>query len=88
MVVIVSTPVLVTVGITYFRPDYRSILQEFIWQTPDVVPDLKRVHRFLNFWKENIEAVIHNVELAIPDHNGEATWRSVDWTGTYFRGHA
>lgn len=85
---ILSTEVLVTVGITYFRPDYQSILQEFIWQTPDVVPDLKRVHRFLNYWKEHIEAVIHNIDIAIPDHTGEAKWRSVDWCGTIVKGRS
>jgi uncharacterized protein Usg len=83
MVKLLSTPVLVTLNVTYFRPDYPSILNEFLWQTPDVIPDLVRVHRFLNFWKNEIEAVIHTIEVSIPDKSG--SWRSVDW---YFKGNA
>jgi uncharacterized protein Usg len=81
MVTILSTPVIVTVNVMYYRPDYRNILQEFLWQVPDVIPELQRVHRFLNFWKENIEAIIHQVEVAVPDRFGRPTWRSIDWSG-------
>ena len=81
MVTILSTPVLVTVNVMYFRPDYTSILNEFIWQTEDIVPELCRVHKFLNFWKDNIGAVIHRIEVAIPDKFGRPTWRGVDWMG-------
>lgn len=81
-----STRVLVTVGITYYRPDFRSILQEFVWQTPDIVPELVRVHKFLCFWKDHIDAVVERVEVTYP--NGiTSNWRSVDWVGTYFRGN-
>lgn len=85
MVTILSKPVLVTVNVTYYRPDYRSILNEFLWQTPDVVPELTRVHRFLAFWKDHIEAVIHKIEIAIPDNNGRSSWRNVDW---YVKGNS
>lgn len=81
MIAILSTPVLVTVNVTYYRPDYRNILQEFLWQVPDVVPQLIRVHRFLNFWREEIDAVIHQIEVAIPDKTGRPIWRNVDWYG-------
>ena len=45
-------------------PDYNNILQEFMWQLNDVVPEYPRVHRFLNHWHENIEAVIETVEVS------------------------
>lgn len=77
MVRILTTPVLVTVNVTYYRPDYRSILNEFLCQFDDIPPELKRVHKFLNFWKENIDAVIHKIEIAIPSHG--SSWRAVDW---------
>jgi len=50
---------IVTLNIIY----YHNILQEFIWQTQDVKPDYPRVHKFLNFWHENIDAVISEVFL-------------------------
>lgn len=79
MVKIVRTPVLVTLNVIYFRPDYRNLVQSFTWQTPDIVPELVRVHKFLKFWKENIEAIIESVEVSVPDKNGRPNWRNVDY---------
>ena len=45
-------------------PDYQNILQEFIWQTADTRPEYPRVHRFLNYWHNNIEAVIEEINIA------------------------
>jgi uncharacterized protein Usg len=45
-------------------PDHTHILQEFIWQTADIRPEYPRVHRFLNYWHDNIEAVISEVNIA------------------------
>jgi len=45
-------------------PDYNNVLQEFVWQTSDIIPEYPRVHRFLNYWQENIEAVISEVRIA------------------------
>lgn len=55
---------LVTVDILYWMPDYTNVLQKFVWQTSDIVPEYPRVHRFLNYWQENIEAVISEVRIA------------------------
>jgi uncharacterized protein Usg len=55
---------LVTLEIYYYMPDHSSIIREFIWQTDDYAPELPRVHKFLNYWKTNIEAVIKEVSLA------------------------
>ena len=55
---------IVTLNILYWMPDYNHILQEFIWQTADIRPEYPRVHRFLNYWHENIEAVISEVNIA------------------------
>ena len=55
---------LVTLNILYWMPDYNNILQQFIWQTKDIVPEYPRVHRFLNFWYKEIDAVIAEVHIA------------------------
>ena len=61
---------LVTVDILYWMPDYENVLQQFIWQTKDVVPDIPRVHKFLNYWHDNIDAVISEVMVAdTTDHS-------------------
>lgn len=55
---------LVTLNVLYYRPDHSWLLQDFTWQTYDVVPRLPRIQKFLDFWRTDIEAVIHSVELA------------------------
>ena len=65
----------VLVKVIYFMPDYNALLNEFAWQTDDVWPEIPRVHKFLNFWKENIEAKINNVYVA---HTYSTTWRRLD----------
>ena len=55
---------IVTLSVLYWMPDYKHILQEFIWQTADVRPEYPKVHRFLNYWHDNIEAVISEIYIA------------------------
>jgi uncharacterized protein Usg len=55
---------IVTLSVLYWMPDYKHILQEFIWQTADVRPEYPRVHRFLNYWHDNIESVISEIYIA------------------------
>lgn len=57
-------PKLVTLNILYYRVDYQNLIQEFLWQTYDVTPELPKIHNFLIFWKNNIEAVIKEVNVA------------------------
>ena len=60
----ILTREIVIVNVHYWMPDYTNILQEFIWQTEDLVPEIPRVHKFLNFWHENIDAVISEVQIS------------------------
>lgn len=69
---------LITVDIFYFMPDHPSLVQEFMWQTEDVAPELKRVHRFLNHWKNNIDAVIQEIILCGANYNTSRSFRSID----------
>ena len=62
MIILKNT--IVTVSVFYWMPDYRHVLQEFIWQTDDIRPEYPRVHKFLNYWHENIEAIIAEVRIA------------------------
>lgn len=55
---------LATAEVLYYMPDHPALLQSFVWQTLDLAPDYPRIHRFLNFWKREIDAVIHPVRLA------------------------
>ena len=61
MILIKNT--IVTVNVFYWMPDYQHVLQQFICQTDDVRPEYPRVHKFLNYWHDNIEAVIEEIEI-------------------------
>ncbi len=66
----------VTVNVNYWMPDYRSVLQEFIWQTNDYVPKLPRVHKFLNYWHHEIDAVISQVYVSVLE-DGDIKWQQI-----------
>jgi uncharacterized protein Usg len=55
---------LTTASVLYYMPDSPALLQEFVWQTLDLAPEFPRIHRFLDFWRREIEAVIHSVTVA------------------------
>ena len=55
---------LTTTEVLYYMPDHPDLLQSFLWQTLDIAPDYPRVHRFLEFWRREIDAVIHSVAIS------------------------
>lgn len=55
---------LATAEVLYYMPDHPALLQSFTWQTLDLAPSYPRIHKFLEFWRAEIEAVIHSVRLA------------------------
>lgn len=55
---------LTTAEVLYYLPDHPALLQRFLWQTLDLSPEYPRVHRFLDFWRREIDAVIHSVTLS------------------------
>jgi uncharacterized protein Usg len=61
MIIIKNT--IVTVNVFYWMPDSQHILQQFVWQTDDIRPEYPRVHEFLNYWYDNIEAVIEEIKI-------------------------
>ena len=61
MIIIKNT--IVTVNVFNWMPDSQHILQQFVWQIDDIRPEYPRVHKFLNYWHDNIEAVIEEIEI-------------------------
>ena len=55
---------LTTAHILYRLPDYRNILQTYVWQEYDLSPDFPTLKRFLSFWKKEIEGPLHSVTIA------------------------
>jgi len=50
--------------VIYFLPDYNSILQEFVFQQYDTLPEYPKLKKFIRFWRKNIEAEIHRVDFS------------------------
>ena len=69
---------LATAEVLYYMPDHPSLLQSFVWQTLDLAPEYPRIHRFLNYWKREIDAVIHSVRLASGENLAPAKIQAAD----------
>lgn len=67
--IIINKKRIVTVNVLYYIPNYQNLIQEFLWQTEDIVPELYRVHKFLNFWKNNIDAIIKEIIVSYAAKN-------------------
>ena len=64
-----------TVQVVYYIPDYLNIVQEFIWQTEDQIPEYPRITKFLNYWDKNIDGPIKEVYIY---DQGQSNIRRVD----------
>ena len=69
MLVIIRRKTLVTLNVFYWMPDYENILQQFIWQTMDIKPKYPRIHRFLDYWHNNIDAIVNEVVICDSERN-------------------
>ena len=61
-----------TVEIVYHMPDHPSLLQTFIWQYMDLAPDYPELHKFLDFWRKNLDGALHSVRVMSKDIVGPA----------------
>ncbi len=54
---------LTTAEILYHLPDHPTLLQTYIWQDLDIAPRYPVLHRFLDFWRKEIEGALHSVRV-------------------------
>ncbi|GJL85462.1 MAG: hypothetical protein DHS20C02_12370 [Micavibrio sp.] len=73
---------LTTAKIVYHMPDYREILQEFIWQDYDVAPKFPALTKFLDFWTREIDGKLHSVYVAKKELITPGDYRFADFEGT------
>lgn len=67
---------LTTAEILYHLPDFPDLLQAYIWQGLDRVPDFPRLNGFLTFWESELEGKLHSVRVAFVDEIQPNEWRS------------
>ena len=73
---------LTTAEIIYRLPDHPALLQSFIWQKFDLAPDFPELHKFLEFWRSNIEGQLHSVSVKQSTRLAGSRWRHVKHTVT------
>lgn len=69
---------LTTAEITYRLPDFRSVLQVYLWQDYDLAPDFPKLHDFLGFWRRELEGPLHSVRFSHQRLIKPGEWRKVD----------
>jgi uncharacterized protein Usg len=67
---------LLTAFITYRRPDHLWLLQDYIWQEYDALPDYPKLHGFLKFWQATLEGPLVSVRVAVV-HNRAAIFHDL-----------
>ena len=72
---------LTTAEVLYYMPDHPALLQTFLWQTLDEAPDFPRIQRFLEFWRREIDAVIHSVAITSVEQIGPGRSRHARFYG-------
>jgi uncharacterized protein Usg len=69
---------LTTAEIHYRMPDHPALLQLYIWQEYDVAPLFPTLHKFLDYWRRELEGALHSVRVAHSRLIKPAEWRAVD----------
>ncbi|MCE6971231.1 usg protein, partial [Cereibacter sphaeroides] len=68
---------LTTSEILYRLPDYRNVLNSFVWQAWDLAPDHPKLMGFLEFWKKSIEGPLHSIRFTHRKLIRPGEWRNV-----------
>ena len=55
---------LTTAEITYRMPDFRDIMQIYIWQDYDLAPRFPKLIKFLDFWSHNLDGPLATIRVA------------------------
>ena len=78
MALMLSGHGLTTAQIFYEMPDFRTILQTYLWQEYDTAPDFPNLHRFLDFWQRELDGPIRSVRFTHKRLISPSEWRSYD----------
>jgi uncharacterized protein Usg len=65
---------LTTAEILYHLPDHPAVLQSFIWQNLDIAPKFPELHKFLEFWRKEIDGKLHSVRVGAAELISPPRW--------------
>jgi len=69
---------LTTAEILYRMPDYPNLLQSYLWQSLDRVPDFPKLNEFLCFWERQLEGTLDSVRIGYVGIIQPAEWQMND----------
>jgi uncharacterized protein Usg len=67
---------LTTAEILYRLPDHPDILQTYIWQDLDLAPRFPVLHKFLDFWRRELDGQLHSVRIGAAPLAQPARWHN------------
>ena len=65
---------LTTAEIFYHLPDYPDMVQTYVWQELDRLPDFPKLHDFLGLWEREIDGKLHSIRVAYVDIIRPGEW--------------
>lgn len=68
---------LTTAEMIYRMPDYRNVLNTFVWQDYDLAPDYPKLFGFIEFWHDQIEGPLHAVRFTHRKMISPGEWHHV-----------
>lgn len=68
---------LTTAQIFYRIPDYRNVLNTYVWQEYDIAPNYPGLFGFIEFWQETIEGPLHSIRFTHQKLIRSGEWRNV-----------
>ena len=69
---------LTTAEIQYHMPDYPDLLQSYLWQSLDRIPDFPKLNDFLSYWEKELDGKLHSVRIGYVGIIQPADWRYAD----------
>ncbi|MBO6884733.1 MAG: aspartate-semialdehyde dehydrogenase [Marivita sp.] len=68
---------LTTAQLYYRMPDYKNVLNTFVWQEYDLAPDHPKLFEFIEFWQDTIEGPLHSVQYTHRKLLSSGEWRQI-----------
>ena len=69
---------LTTAEIQYHMPDYPHLLQSYLWQSLDRVPDFPKLNEFLGYWEKELDGKLHSVRIGYVGIIKPSEWRHTE----------
>ena len=68
---------LTTAEFFYRMPDFRHVLNSYVWQDYDLAPDYPALFGFIAYWQKEIEGPLHSVRFTHRKLISPGEWRNV-----------